>query len=113
MEGVAQIHSQNIVHRDLKHLNIFLTDSTDSPRVKIGDFGLACKLKPGQTFLMRVGSIAYMAPEVIEEEPSDFKADVWSLGVILYVLVGAQAPFIGLNFEDTRAKIKRQQISFE
>ena len=44
VRAVADIHESGIVHRDLKHLNIFLSDNSDKPNVKVGDFGLACKL---------------------------------------------------------------------
>ena len=54
-------------------MNIFLSDFTDTPRVKIGDFEFACKLKQGEYLVKNSGTLGYMAPEVILKEESDFK----------------------------------------
>ena len=91
--GLRDMHEQNLVHRDLKLLNIFMCDSSEMPRVKIGDLGLAVSLGPGESIIKRAGTVAFMAPEVIKEEPTDFKSDIWSLGVILYTLLVSHLPF--------------------
>lgn len=89
-KGLADMHQQGIVHRDIKHLNIFVRTSEDQPAqptIKLGDFGMASKLDEAhQTIEKIAGTIAFMAPEVVEGRPSDFKADVWSLGVLLHHL---------------------------
>ena len=66
--GVQEIHNQGIVHCDLKHMNIFVTEmSSETPKIKIGDFGLACKLEKDECMITRSGTIGFMAPEVVLE----------------------------------------------
>lgn len=93
--ALKDCHDLNIAHRDIKHLNILITIVEGKPVVKLADFGMAALLEKGQTTNKVAGTIGFMAPEVVAEEPSDFKADVWSLGVVLYALFSAQVPFQG------------------
>lgn len=93
--GVQTIHSHNIVHRDLKHLNIFLSDNGPTPKVRIGDFGMAAYLQDDECIKKVAGTIGFMAPEVILNQNSDFKVDIWSIGIILYALICSQVPFLG------------------
>lgn len=99
--GIAAAHRQNIVHRDIKPLNIMLQDGlTVAEGTKILDFGLA-KIKSGEllgsfvaaqtTGLM--GSPFYMAPEQWSDDPPDARADVYSLGVMLYQMLAGEVPF--------------------
>ena len=81
------------MHRDLKLGHVFLCDETDLLRVKIGDLSSAARLHPGEKFEDSVGSVGFMAPEVVKKMPNDFKADIYSLGVILYFLLCADFPF--------------------
>ena len=92
-KGLQAIHKKRIVHRDIKLMNIFCCDSTDFPKIKIGDFGLAIKLAEGEKVVQKVETITFSAPEVIKKEAYDFKADVWSLGIIYYMLVSSLLPF--------------------
>lgn len=59
------MHDLHLMHRDLKLLNIFVCDDTDMPRVKLGDLGLSLKLEPGDKVIKRVGTVGFMAPEVV------------------------------------------------
>src|SRR3989441_443070 len=101
--GIAAAHRQNIVHRDLKPLNVMIQNGIPiAEGVKILDFGLA-KIKSGEllgsfvaaqtTGLM--GSPFYMAPEQWSDEPPDARADVYSLGVMLYQMLCGEVPFKG------------------
>ena len=63
--GVKDIHDSGIVHRDLKQLNIFLSDQSETPKVKIGDFGFACKLLKDECIIKNCGTGGYIAPEII------------------------------------------------
>jgi serine/threonine-protein kinase len=104
-EGVAAAHRIGIVHRDLKPLNILLKDGA-SPRdgVKVLDFGLA-KIKSGEllgSFVAAqtqglMGSPYYMAPEQWSDEGVDERADIYSLGVLLYQMVAGDVPFKGTS----------------
>lgn len=77
-------------HRDIKPENILL-DSQDE--IKLGDFGSATKFEPHEKLKNFPGSPLYIAPEVQQHKPYDGpKADVWSLGVVLYVLITAKLP---------------------
>ena len=84
-EAIKYIHNKNILHRDLKELNIFLTSNNN---IKLGDFGLAKQLNANNNvaFTM-VGTIIYESPEILNGRPYDKKSDIWSLGVILYHLL--------------------------
>merc|ERR1712232_1046166 len=75
--ALQYIHSSNILHRDLKSANVFLTaDGT----VKIGDFGIARVLNSSNSMAMTcIGSPSHLPPELCRNEPYDFKADVWCL----------------------------------
>ena len=80
-------------------MNVFLSDKSENPRVKIGDFGLACKLREDECISLVEGTVGFMAPEVISNEPSDFKQDIWGLGMILYFLISNSSPFDGEDIE--------------
>ena len=99
--GVGAAHRQNIVHRDLKPLNIMVQDDVPIPEgVKILDFGLA-KIKSGEllgSFVQAqtsglMGSPFYMAPEQWSDEEPDARADIYSLGVIMYEMLSGNPPY--------------------
>lgn len=89
--GLQYIHHHRIVHRDLKCENILL-DSNNN--VKIADFGFARKMTPTELSKTYCGSMAYAAPEILEGTPYvGYPADVWSIGVILFIMLSALMPF--------------------
>src|SRR6266705_2650199 len=101
--GIAAAHRQGIVHRDLKPLNVMICDDMSiSEGVKILDFGLA-KIKSGEllgSFIAAqttglMGSPFYMAPEQWSDEPPDARADIYSLGVMLFQMLSGEVPFKG------------------
>jgi calcium-dependent protein kinase len=90
-EAVAYIHSQCVVHRDVKPENFLIKDGQiDSPSVSIGlsDFDFAARVRPRQSLSSVCGSKHYMAPEMVKKNPKyGLPVDVWALGVILYGLI--------------------------
>ena len=114
--GVSQVHDSNLVHRDLKHMNILLSDASLNPKVKIADFGLCQKLQPNSQFTphsKRVGTAAYMAPEVVQEASCSQMVDIWSLGVILYSLICGRLPFDAADNETVYSRILVQPLVFD
>jgi NIMA (never in mitosis gene a)-related kinase 1/4/5 len=93
--GLSYIHERKIIHRDLKTQNIFLTKGGE---IKIADFGI-CRLlsKSDELASTSVGTPYYIAPEVCRGEGYSYKADVWSLGCIVYELCSLRRPFEGEN----------------
>ena len=91
--AIAHMHSCRVLHRDLKAANIFLTSRS---LVKVGDFGIAkCLEGSGDGALARttIGTPYYLAPELINGDAYDYKADVWALGVLLYEMLALRRPF--------------------
>jgi NIMA (never in mitosis gene a)-related kinase len=91
--GVAHLHAHNIVHRDLKALNIVL-DAAGVP--KVCDLGVS-RLRSDETVFLNSfhGTPLYLSPELVDNEPYTEKTDVWSLGVLLYQLASLRLPFEG------------------
>ena len=100
IQALIHLHDRNIVHRDLKLGNIFLTGKME---LKLGDFGLAKKLSfRDEKISEMVGTPAYMAPEILENKGYSLEVDIWSLGVIMYYLIIGKLPFNKQNQEDIK-----------
>ncbi len=96
------------MHRDLKTKNIFLDGKR---RIKLGDFGLAKNLKSSIHKLKGfLGTPLYLAPEIVEDKEYCFKADIWSLGVILYEIMNLETPFLSYDFPELLRKISNSEI---
>ena len=91
LQGLYYLHKNRVIHRDLKTLNIFLTENN---HIKIGDFGVSKKLINNNIYAYTfVGTPYYLSPEICQNKPYDEKSDVWSLGVVLYELITLNKPF--------------------
>ena len=90
------------MHRDLKPENLLVQDSSDSNRidVKLTDFGFATSFKKGEMQDLTLGSPLYKSPELVREEKYDNRVDIWSTGVITYILLCGKPPFIENNKTD-------------
>eukprot|EP00897_Mesotaenium_endlicherianum_P003008 jgi/Mesen1/2735/ME000169S01915 len=93
-EVLRHCRSRGVLHRDLKPENILLCNKSSHTKIRVADFGSATFVKPGQKHSMLAGSTFYVVPEVINGRYS-LEADVWSVGVILYVLLCGSPPFWG------------------
>lgn len=107
IRGVHFIHSQGILHLDLKPFNIMFANPQDDYNLRIIDFGLAEQLKPGEDHVTMTmcGTLEYMSPEVMDCKHASAASDMWGVGVIAYLLVsGGVSPFWGGNRYRTMAK---------
>merc|ERR1712226_1759799 len=111
-QAIGYMHEQHIVHLDLKPENI-LCKSKQSHQVKIIDFGLARKLEPGKDIRILFGTPEFVSPEVISYEPVSTVSDMWSVGVVCYVLLSGLSPFMGEADVETFANITGLCYDFE
>lgn len=116
LKAVAYLHSQGIAHRDLKPENILLKDTSENAVIKITDFGLS-KIFGGDAaseVVMKTacGTPGYVAPEVLQHEAYSSQVDLWSIGVIVYILLCGFPPFYGDNDNQMFRKIKAGQYKF-
>lgn len=91
LKGVKYLHSNSIIHRDLKLSNIFLDDNMD---IKIGDFGLAIPAIPSKMCVRDICDKGpYLAPEILKRQGYRFESDIWAIAVITYKLLNGYGPF--------------------
>ena len=101
------LHQYGIVHRDLKPENILMTDDTENADIRLVDFGLGKIIGPGETCTEPFGTFSYVAPEVLQEKPYNFKVDLFAIGIITYLLVAGFLPF---DHETSEKEIARQTV---
>jgi len=108
------MHDKQVSHRDLKPENfLFVTkDALDKSVLKIIDFGLSCFFKPGQVLQTRAGTPYYVAPQVLAGK-YDHMCDLWSVGVIMYILLCGYPPFYGKNDQEVLSKVRKGKFVFE
>ena len=104
--AVYYMHSFGVVHRDLKPENVLMTSTDEDSDIRILDFGLSKILGPHEKCDEPYGTLTYCAPEIIVDEPYSKPVDLWSLGVITYLMVSGKLPF---NSEDEN-EIARQVV---
>lgn len=97
------------MQRDLKPQNLLLSDNTPHAVLKIADFGFARHLQQQELADTLCGSPLYMAPEILQSHKYDAKADLWSVGTILYELVVSKPPFNGINHVELLRNIERRE----
>ncbi|XP_037644305.1 myosin light chain kinase 3 isoform X2 [Sebastes umbrosus] len=111
-EGLQHMHKMYILHLDLKPENI-LCVSRITNKVKIIDFGLARVYKPREKLRVNFGTPEFLAPEVINYDFVSFNTDMWSLGVIAYMLLSGLCPFLGDDDNETLNNILACKWNFE
>jgi len=110
LEAVQYMHSNGIAHRDLKPENL-LVSGTDNDQIKVTDFGLSKDF--GEAALSTsCGTPDYVAPEVLRGAPYDNSVDIWSIGVITYILLCGFPPFYGNSDQEIFEKILKAEYDF-
>jgi len=112
LSALVFMHSKGIMHRDIKPENLILKDSENDWDVKIADFGLSQFLQANEYLFTRCGTPGYVAPEILADEKYDEKVDVFSAGVILYILLTGGSPFYSESYSDILRKNQDCQINY-
>ncbi|XP_074108796.1 uncharacterized protein LOC141533685 [Cotesia typhae] len=112
LEGIAFLHSLNVAHLDIKPQNLVLTGEFPDCDVKLCDFGISRYISQGADIREILGTPDYVAPEVLNYEPISLATDMWSVGVLLYVLLTGCSPFGGDTKQETFCNISRCRLDF-
>ena len=110
MSAIAYCHSNKICHRDLKPENILYSSEDENSLIKVIDFGLS-RIWKGKNMTTKVGTAYYVSPEVLAGK-YDERCDIWSAGVILYILLSGEPPFNGHNDNEIYRRICKMTFTF-
>jgi len=113
-KGLKYLHKYGIIHRDLKPDNIMLTEASDKGNIKIMDFGLSKILGKKEKSVDGFGTLTFVSPEVLIRKPYNKEVDIWSLGVILYLMLSGDLPFDDPDDDETKIakSIVYQDVKF-
>ncbi|XP_075702542.1 serine/threonine-protein kinase 17A-like [Rhinoderma darwinii] len=112
LQGVLYLHRNNVVHLDLKPQNILLTSSKPLGYIRIVDFGLSRQVDSIKEVREILGTPEYVAPEVLSYEPISTATDMWSIGVLTYVMLTGVSPFLGDTKQETFLNISQVAIQY-
>lgn len=112
LEGVSFLHAHDVVHLDLKPQNILLTSASPLGDIKIVDFGLSRIMKHNEELREIMGTPEYVAPEILNYDPISMATDMWSIGVLTYVMLTGISPFLGNNKQETFLNISQMNLSY-
>ncbi|XP_049778412.1 death-associated protein kinase related-like [Schistocerca cancellata] len=112
LDGLAYLHSINVAHLDIKPQNLVLTDEFPHCEVKLCDLGISRYISQGADIRDMLGTPDYVAPEVLNFEPISLATDMWSVGVLLYVLLTGCSPFGGDTKQETFCNISKCILDF-
>jgi len=108
---VNYCHKNHIVHRDLKPENILLEQNKDFDQIKIIDFGTSLVYDSSKSLDEKLGTPYYIAPEVLNKKYNE-KCDIWSCGVITYIILSGMPPFNGQSDQEIMKKVRIGKFSF-
>ena len=110
IQALRYLHSKRIIHRNIKLKSLYLTEKME---LKLGDFSHAVKLDfDGEKIESICGTIFFTAPEIINKKPYSYEVDIWSLGIIIYMLIIGKATFDSSDLKKIYTKIKNIEYSF-
>lgn len=112
LNGLSFLHDHKIAHLDLKPQNLLLTKPFPNCEVKMCDFGISRLITKGIEIREIVGTPDYVAPEVLHYEPISLPTDMWSIGILTYVLLSGHSPFGGDTKQETFCNITRGTLEF-
>nr|XP_028606864.1 serine/threonine-protein kinase 17A isoform X1 [Podarcis muralis] len=112
LEGVSFLHRNNVVHLDLKPQNILLTSESPLGDVRIVDFGLSRVMKNSEELREIMGTPEYVAPEILSYDPISTATDMWSIGVLAYVMLTGVSPFLGNDKQETFLNISQMNVNY-
>ena len=112
LEALKYMHERRVVHRDLKPENLILASKDNDYDLRIADFGLATFMHTDELLKLRCGSPGYVAPELLEDKGYDLAADIFSTGIILYVLLSGRPAFRGFNLTEILQRNKRGDVDY-
>ena len=112
LKAIRSIHKAGIAHRDIKPQNVLLLRDDDNVNIRIADFGYARRVHTPESLTNRVGTPSYVAPEILKNLPHDQRVDLWSLGVVVFVLLVGYPPFLENDQTTLFRKIRKGEWVF-
>jgi serine/threonine protein kinase len=113
LETVKYLHQFGIIHRDIKPENILMSDHGSAPGVVLTDFGLSKLVGPGDKVQVPCGTLSYVAPEVLNMAGYNREVDIWSVGVVGFLMISGTLPFINKDKRALMDMIKEGKVTFE
>jgi calcium/calmodulin-dependent protein kinase I len=112
LKAIRSIHKAGIAHRDIKPQNLLLLSPDDNALIRVADFGFARRVHMPESLTHRVGTPTYVAPEILKNIPHDHRVDLWSAGVVIFVLLVGYPPFLDENQTTLFQKIRNGEFEF-
>jgi len=113
LESLRYCHENSVAHCDLKPKNLLLMSEEDDVSIKLADFGFATRVYTPESLTKQCGTPFFVAPEILMRSPYDQKSDMWSCGVIMFLLLGGDLPFSARSQKDLFRSIVRGKYEFE
>jgi len=113
LDAINYCHRNSIAHLDLKPQNLVLSSKADDTQIKLVDFGFSQRVFERNSLTRNFGTPSFVAPEIILQEPYDERADMWSIGVIIYVLLSGDLPFSASNLPQLYNNVLQGKVQFK
>jgi calcium/calmodulin-dependent protein kinase I len=113
LDAICVCHENKITHRDINPKNILLANEESSSHVKFTGFSFAARCHEPKSLKKQLGTPVFVAPEVLRNQPYDMEPDLWSLGVLAYLLLSGRVPFVGLNQRELFRNIVMGKFEFD